>query len=207
MNYSTTFASRALASALTLLPIGITVGCGSKSQLAETRTPVSAAKPEPPPEPYGFKEFQTGMKLEDFKKIKSRLIYKDIQKYKHVYSISSSIANIKCEPMIRFEDFGDGLVISSLWIDLPKRSYSDVKVALVAKYGPPHKSSNITKSNAMGASFDGENAIWTNAISEIEAEELGSKIDECRISFAYKDIKQRLSTFDIEKDKKTKKDI
>jgi len=191
------------------LPILVSVGCDSKNvgYPPESTKSSEAALPEPPAIPFEIKGFKLGMKYEEAKKLLARAFTADNERYNKRFVLHSTIAGNKCDIFPYFEDYGEGLILVTLTINTKKYGYRDIKAAIIEKYGNPIKEDLITKHNAMGASYNGEEAIWQNKISKIDLEEIGYNIDECRLYMAYIDPQGRKSLYVINNEKKKKKDI
>ncbi|WP_306600867.1 hypothetical protein [Geothrix sp. 21YS21S-2] len=162
--------------------------------------------PAPPPTPYGIKKIFAGMTLKEFMAAKPNIYLTFMSDGVKCYTIKETIAGVKCEPICSFEDYGDGKILDRLHFSIKDYDYSSIRDAIIEKYGYPSKAEKVTKHNAMGASFHGEELEWRNSISFIRAEQVGSKVSESSFSFGYTDAKHRTSKEDLAKEKK-KKDI
>ena len=143
------------------------------------------AVPEPPPEPYAFKKFKLGMTYAEFKKLKPHVYSAHKEKYEASGFMEATIGGEEASAFYSFDDYGKGLQLGCILMTIPKSGFSLVKEALVSKYGQPTNTLNITKSNAMGATFDGEKLVWDNKASRISAESIGESIDTSEINFYY----------------------
>lgn len=188
-----------------LISIGL-ISCDSKVDQKDVATsPPKINLPKPPAEPYSFKDFKLGMTLAEFKNLKPRVTFKNNKKFETSLFIDTTIAGSGKQAYFLFREYGKGLQLSYISIQIPKADFPSVKEALISKYGSPTSTSNIVKSNAMGATFNGEKLIWNNDTSEIIAESIGSKIDEADINFSHLRLGQ--SKQDQEDSAKAKKDI
>jgi hypothetical protein len=145
------------------------------------------------------------MTLAEFNNLKPRVTYKNDEKYQASRFVDTTIGGSKGNAFFLFGDYGKGLQLSYISITIPKTNFSSVKDALISKYGSPTSTSSIVKSNAMGATFNGEELIWRNGTSSITAVSIGNKIDEADINFHYDKLGQ--SKKDQEDSAKAKKDI
>lgn len=168
---------------------------------------VAVPKPDAPAIPYELKGFRTGMPIEEFNKLSKVIEDTNSSKYHKTYWIKSTLADIKTKYYIRFEDYGDGLILNGITIHFDKSDYDTIKATIIEKYGEPSNRKEVKKSNAMGASWTGEELTWDNKISSILLEELGGKVGISDLSLAYLDAKGRISTYDMDKNNKRKKDI
>ena len=148
---------------------------------------------------YAFKEFQLGMYLKELTRARENFredgyVANDV--------ISDSIAGVECLVYLKFEDYGKStspdpgnrLQLDYINVTADKSAFSTILDALKQKFGAPVSSRAVTKSNAMGATFHGREVIWSNGNSILKAEELGSKIDECCISWIAKGLGKSLAT-------------
>ena len=183
------------------------ISCDSNTgQKGVATSPPKIDLQKPSAEPYSFKDFKLGMTLEEFNKLTPSETYKFDDKRFQVYRmIDTTIGGIKCHAFFMFNDYGKGLQLYTINITIQKDDFPSVKDALIHKYGSPVNTSKITKSNAMGAKFDGEQLIWINETSLISAESIGAKIDEAYIMFVHSKLGQ--SKQDLEDAAKARKDI
>jgi hypothetical protein len=146
------------------------------------------------------------MTLAEFNKLKPHVTYKnDKKRYEASRFVDTTIGGSKGQAYFLFNDYGKGLQLDYISITIPKGGFPDVKLALTSKYGPPNSTTDISKSNAMGATFSGESLIWNNGTSKIVAESIGTKIDEADITFSHLTLGN--SKQDQEDSAKAKKDI
>lgn len=188
-----------------LMSIGL-ISCDSK--VDQKGVVVSQPKmnlPKPQSEPYSFKDFKLGMTLTEFNNLKPRVTYKNDEKLQASRFVDTTIGGSDGRAFFLFNEYGKGLQLSYISITIPKTNFPSVKDALISKYGSPSSTSNIVKSNAMGATFNGEELIWQNGTSKITAVSIGNKIDEADINFHYD--KLGLSKKYQEDSAKAKKDI
>jgi hypothetical protein len=185
----------------------VLLSCDSKvDKKNASTTPPKSIAPKPPAEPYSFKEFKLGMTIAEFYNLKPRVTYENAKKFETSLFIDTTIAGSGKQAYFHFGEYGTGLQqLSYISITIPKSDFSKVKDALISKYGSPTSTSNIVKSNAMGATFHGEKLIWNNGTSEITAESIGGKIDEADVNFSHLRLDQ--SKQDQEDSAKAKKDI
>ena len=195
-----------IATVLIPISIGLTACDNKVNQQSVAASAPKISAPEPQPDPYSFKDFKLGMSLSDFTALKPRITYKnDSKKFEASRFIDTTIGSSKAKAFVLFNDYGKGLQLSYISITISKSDFSNATLALTAKYGDPKIKSEISKSNAMGATFHGERLIWNNGISTITAEGIGSKIDESDINFSHLKLGQSLQ--DKQDSEKAKKDI
>jgi hypothetical protein len=76
--------------------------------------------------------------------------------------------------------FVDGKLANILYL-FSCDNYEAMIRAIVKKYGAPKSSHTAVMQNQMGASFRGRNYLWSNAISQIEADEYYARVDQSGI--------------------------
>lgn len=191
---------------LTIFIIGILAAIITPRAKHTSPPPPENNSQKPQVEPYSFKDFQLGMTLGAFNDLNPDVTYKnDDKRFEATRFVNTTIGGSKGKAFFLFGDYGKGLQLSYISITIPKIDFPAVKIALISKYGPPKNAFDISKSNAMGAKFEGERLVWNNGISEISSESIGSKIDEADIVFSH--LKLGRSKQDQENSEKAKKDI
>ncbi len=71
--------------------------------------------------------------------------------------------------------------VASITYDFDRNKYDAMVQAIVKKYGAPKSSQNVVMQNQMGASFRGKVYVWSNAVSDIRANEYGTTLDRSAI--------------------------
>lgn len=136
---------------------------------------------------FAFKEYQIGMLLEDLVKIKPTLEFY-FEDFEATREFTDTIADQYCGCTIRFEDFGKGRQLVSIGIAADKSAFDLIISSLIHKYGEPASVRVSRKQNAMGAKFQGSVYTWSNKASTIHAEEIGSTIGYCNITWMAKGL-------------------
>lgn len=172
------------------------LGCGrSAPPTPEQKPPEVALPPAEPAVPYSFKDFQLGMTLKEFMAKKPSITFrgKEDDGSGQYFFINTTIAEVKTSGLFNFIETTDGLKLKSINFNPKKYNYYQIKEALEAKYGPALQTSNSEKRNAMGATFSGEVLEWSNGVSSIRLEEVGSKIDEMSLRYRHDKLREDIS--------------
>ena len=147
--------------------------------------PKGAKAPNKKNAAYAFKDFQIGMLFNDLKE-GTPLLRRNSENTEATGGWTDTIADEECFVFLKFADYGKGLQLDYIGITAQTSAFDAITDALKRKYGTPALTRLVTKKNAMGAAFHGREYTWSNSLSTLFAEELGSKIDECRISWSMK---------------------
>jgi hypothetical protein len=68
--------------------------------------------------------------------------------------------------------------VAGINYDFDRNGYEAMVQAIVKKYGAPKSSRNVIVQNQMGATFRGKEHVWTNAVSQIRANEYSSTLEK-----------------------------
>ena len=138
-------------------------------------------------EPYEVKGVKLGSSLDEWKQRPAAAECREVVNKGDDYScleLGATFAGASGKEIVSFYKQR----LSSFYFVISAADYSGVRAALEQKFGKPASVESKTYQNGYGAKFQGEYVTWTNGISTIALEEMGSDKMHSTLMFGQLDI-------------------